>query len=246
MTPSDAYWTQLSTLARHLSDGDEVITLGYLAGASKALFLAALSDRLRRPLFVVTSTAADAELLLHDLRFFTASADFSATTLLFPAEGHAPYEPASGSLDLTSQRLIALQSMVKGNAQIIVATPQAIVPYVMPRQQLQQATLDLYPGMPLERQACIERLIRCGYHQVDLVAEWGDFGFRGGIIDLFPPHLPRPIRLELLGDEIEALREFDPATQRSLRAVEWATILPLREFVKELPSWDEIAPRALA
>jgi transcription-repair coupling factor (superfamily II helicase) len=195
---------------------------------------------------VVTSTAAEAEILLHDLRFFTASADFPTTTLLFPAEGHAPYEPASRTLDLTSQRLIALQSMLKGNAPIIVTTPQAIVPCVMPRQQLQQAALDVYPGMTIERQACIERLIRCGYHQVDLVEEWGDFGVRGGIIDLFPPHLPRPIRLELLGDEIEALREFDPATQRSLRAVERATILPLREFVKDLPAWDELEPRALA
>ena len=86
--------------------------------------------------------------------------------------------------------------------------------------------------MTIERQICIERLVRCGYHQVDLVEEWGDFGVRGGIIDLFPPHLPRPIRLEFMGDEIESLREFDPATQRSLRTVEQVTIVPLREFIK--------------
>jgi transcription-repair coupling factor (superfamily II helicase) len=94
--------------------------------------------------------------------------------------------------------------------------------------------------MTIERQECIERLLRCGYHQVDLVEEWGDFGVRGGIIDFFPPHLPRPIRLEFMGDEIESLREFDLATQRSLRPVEQATIVPLREFIKDLPPWDEI------
>jgi transcription-repair coupling factor (superfamily II helicase) len=245
-TPSHVYWTQISKLARHLSDGDEVITLGYLAGASKALFLAGLSHRLRRPLFVVTSTAAEAEILVHDLRFFTTSADPPTRIMLFPAEGHAPYEPASETSDLTSQRLIALRSMLQADAQIIVTIPQAIVPYVIPRVQLQQAGLDLCPSMTIERQECIERLIRCGYHQVDLVEEWGDFGVRGGIIDLFPPHLPRPIRLEFMGDEIESLREFDPATQRSLRAVEQATIVPLREFIMELPPWDEIEPRALA
>ena len=75
MIPSYVYGTQISTLARHLSDGDEVITLGHLVGASKALFLASLIHRLRRPLLVVTSTAPEAELLVHDLRFFTTSAE---------------------------------------------------------------------------------------------------------------------------------------------------------------------------
>jgi transcription-repair coupling factor (superfamily II helicase) len=246
MTPSHVYWTQISTLARHLSDGGEVITLGYLAGASKALFLASLSHRLRQPLLVVTSTAVEAELLMHDLHFFIASADSSTKIMLFPAEEHTPYEPASETSDLTSQRLIALRSMLQSDMQIIVTTPQAIVPYVMPRVQLQQAGLDLVPGTTIERQELIERLLKCAYHQVDLVEEWGDFGVRGGIIDLFPPHLPRPIRLEFMGDEIESLREFDLATQRSLRALDRATVVPLREFIKDLPPWDEIERRALA
>ena len=243
-TPVHTYWTQISTLAQHVSDGQDVITLGHIVGASKALLLASLADQLRRPLLVVTSEAADAELLVHDLRFFTAAADPAPRILLFPAEEHAPYEPASEASDLTSQRLVALRSMLQSDVQIIVTTPQAIVPYVMPRVQLQQAGLDFAPGLTLERQELIERLLRCGYHQVDLVEEWGDFGVRGGIIDLFPPHLPRPIRLEFMGDEIESLRAFDLATQRSLRAIEQATIVPLREFIKDLPPWDEIERRA--
>jgi transcription-repair coupling factor (superfamily II helicase) len=233
-------------LAQQLSDGDEVITLGYLSGVSKALFLASLTRRLRRPMLVVTSAATEAELLVHDLQFFTTSADSAPRIVLFPAEEHAPYEPASETSDLTSQRLIALRSMLQSDVQIIVTTPQAIIPYVMSRRQLQQAGLDLAPGLTLERQEFIERLLRCGYHQVDLVEEWGDFGVRGGIIDLFPPHLPRPIRLEFMGDEIESLREFDLATQRSLRAINRATIVPLREFIKDLPPWDEIERRASA
>ncbi len=240
------YWTQLSTLAQRLTDGDEAITLGYLAGASKALFLAGMAYRLRRPLVVVTPDPSEAESLVHDLRFFTASPEPLAKIVLFPAEEHAPYEPASEPSDLTAQRLIALRSMLQSTPQIIVTTPEAIVPYVMPRVQLQRHGQDLTPGMSLERQAFIERLLRCGYHQVDLVEEWGDFSVRGGIIDLFPPHLPRPIRLEFMGDEIESLREFDAATQRSLRALEQAAIVPLREFLMDLPPWDEIAPRAIA
>ena len=246
MTLNDAYCTQLSTLAQRLADGDEVVTLGYLAGASKALFLANLMHRLRRPLLVVTSAPAEAELLAHDLRFFTTALNPSLRIVLFPAEEHAPYEPASETSDLTSQRLIALRSMLQSDVQFIVTTPSAIVPYVMPRRQLQQVGHDLTPGMTIERQEFIEKLLRCGYHQVDLVEEWGDFAVRGGIVDFFPPHLPRPVRLEFIGDEIESLREFDLATQRSLRAVDQVTVVPLREFIKDLPSWDELEPRALA
>jgi transcription-repair coupling factor (superfamily II helicase) len=244
--PSQEYWTQISTLAQRLADGDEVISLGYLAGASKALFLASLAHRLRRPLVVVTPASTEAEALVHDLRFFTTSTSSSPRIMLFPAEEHAPYEPASDTSDLTSQRLLALRSMLLSAPQIVITTPQAIVPYVIPRLQLRQTGLDLAPGTTIERQAFIERLLRCGYHQVDLVEEWGDFGVRGGIIDLFPPHLPRPVRLEFIGDAIESLREFDLATQRSLRTVDHATIVPLRECVMDLPPREEIERRAAA
>ena len=136
ITPSHVYWTQISKLARHLSDGDEVITIGHLAGASKALFLASLSHRLRRPLLVVTSTAAEAEILVHDLRFFTTSTKSSYEDCGVPSRGAYTIEPASETSDLTSQRLIALRSMLQADVQIIVTIPQAIVPYVMPRVQL--------------------------------------------------------------------------------------------------------------
>jgi transcription-repair coupling factor (superfamily II helicase) len=244
--PSHEYCTQLSTLAQRLANGDEVIRLGYLAGASKALFLASLAHRLGRPLVVITPASTEAESLVHDLRFFATSITSSSRIVLFPAEEHAPYEPASETSDLTSQRLIALRSMLQSAPQIIVTTPQAIIPYIIPRVLLQRTGLDLTPGMTIERQDFIERLLRCGYRQADLVEEWGDFGVRGGILDLFPPHLPRPIRLEFMGDEIESLREFDLATQRSLRAVDFATIVPLREFMMDLPPWDEIARRGSA
>ena len=244
--PSHKYWSQISTLAQRLASGDEVIRLGYLAGASKALFLASLSHQLRRPLVVITPASTEAEALVQDLRFFTSSTSSPPKIVLFPAEEHTPYEPASETSELTSQRLIALRSMLQSAPQIIVTTPQAMIPYVIPRAHLQQNGLDLTPGMTIERQDFIKRLLRCGYHQVDMVEEWGDFGVRGGILDLFPPHLPRPIRLEFMGDEIESLREFDLATQRSLRAVDQTSIVPLRECIIELPPWDEIARRGSA
>jgi transcription-repair coupling factor (superfamily II helicase) len=242
-TPPQLYWTEVASLAHHLAAGDELITLGYLAGASKALFLAGLAQILQRPLVVITPVSSEAEALARDFRFFTVAGEDAPRVILFPDDEHSPYEPASETSDFTSQRLLALRSMLQPGPQIIVTTPQAIVPYVLPRSLLQHSGLDLKPGITLERQDLIERLLRCGYHQADLVEEWGDFGVRGGIIDLFPPHLPRPIRLEFLGDDVESLREFDLATQRSLRAIDQVTVVPLREFIMDLPPWDEIERR---
>jgi transcription-repair coupling factor (superfamily II helicase) len=246
ITYAPPYRTEVTALANRLAAGEEAITLGHLAGASKALLTAELAHLLRRPLVVVTPAATEAEALAHDLRFFTAPAAPAPRIVPFPAERYAPYEPASETSDLTSQRLVALRSMLRPGPQIVITTPHAIVPYVMPRIALQRSSLDLMPGMTLERQELIERLLRCGYHQVDLVEEWGDFGVRGGIIDLFPPHLPRPIRLEFLGDDIESLREFDLATQRSLRAIDQASVVPLREIAGDVPAWQTIEQRASA
>jgi len=245
-TMSRPYWAHIATLAERLTDGEDVIGLGYLAGASKAFCLANLAHLLQRPLVIITPAPSEAELLVHDLRFFTAPAVPAPNIVLFPAEGHLPFEPTSTTSELTAQRLLALRSMLQAGPQIIVTTPEAIIPHVIPRALLQPASLDLTPGMPLERQGLVERLLRCGYHQVDLVEEWGDFAVRGGILDFFPAHRSRPVRLEFMGDDIESIREFDPASQRSLRALQQVTIVPLREFIADLPAWDELARRAAA
>jgi transcription-repair coupling factor (superfamily II helicase) len=245
-TTSHPYWNQVSVLAEQIASGQDIISLGYLAGASKAFFLAHLVQLLQRPLVVITPASSEAETLVNDLRFFTASAVLPPHVVLLPADGNLPYEPASMTSDFVAQRLLALRSMLQSGPQIIVTTPEAIVPYIVPRALLQQTSLDLSPGKTIERQAFIERLLRCGYHQVDLVEEWGDFGVRGGIIDLFPPHLPRPIRLEFMGDEIESLREFDPASQRSLKAMSHVMLVPLREFIVDLPAWSDLERRASA
>ena len=75
----------------------------------------------------------------------------------------------------------------------------------------------------------------------------GQFAVRGGIIDVFSPEAPRPVRLELLGDSIESVREFDPRTQRSIAPLVKTTLLPLTEWavpppdkmdLNEAPSWE--------
>jgi transcription-repair coupling factor (superfamily II helicase) len=243
---SDPYHAQISALADRIAAGQEAINLGYLAGSSKAFFVAHLVDILRRPLVVITPVPSEAEALVHDLVFFLASAPARPQIVLLPSEGHSPYEPTSSASDHTAQRLLALCAMLQPGPQIVVTTPEAIMPYVLPRALLQHTGRDLTPGTTIERQELVECLLRCGYHQVDLVEEWEDFAVRGGIIDLFPTHMPRPVRLEFMGDELESMREFDLSSQRSLKALDQLRVVPLREFIADLPPWSTLEQRGAA
>ncbi len=75
----------------------------------------------------------------------------------------------------------------------------------------------------------IEHLRIVGYNQVDVVEMPGEFAHRGGLLDVYPPELDRPVRIELFGDEVESIRKFDPGTQRSAAATDEVVLLPLTE-----------------
>ncbi len=75
----------------------------------------------------------------------------------------------------------------------------------------------------------IEHLRIVGYNQVDVVEMPGEFAHRGGLLDVYPPELDRPVRIEFFGDEVESIRKFDPSTQRSAASTEEVVLLPLTE-----------------
>src|SRR5687768_15623396 len=95
ITLSQPYSTAVASLAHQLATGNDVITLGYLAGASKALFVAGMAQTLQRPFVVITPASSEAESLVHDLRFFTAACEDAPRIVLVPSAEHSPYEPAS-------------------------------------------------------------------------------------------------------------------------------------------------------
>ena len=80
---------------------------------------------------------------------------------------------------------------------------------------MRAATVRVTRGEPIDRDALVLQLISAGYSRQSVVQERGEVAVRGGIVDVFPPHRAHPVRLELFGDEVESLREFDPASQRS-------------------------------
>ena len=95
-----------------------------------------------------------------------------------------------------------------------MTTPRRSLQRVPPRAAFAARYLYVVEGEDIDRDAVAEQLGSWGYRRVPLVEDRGDFAVRGGIIDIFPPAHPNPLRLQLAGDTIEAMHEFDPVSQR--------------------------------
>ncbi|CAA9500960.1 MAG: Transcription-repair coupling factor [uncultured Sphingomonas sp.] len=149
----------------------------------------------------------------------------------FPAWDCLPYDRASPALRVMAERLAtlnALQEKRKG-AQLLITTASAASQRVLTPFRIRQLTRHIAEGERVDREALIVQLNALGYQRSDTVAEAGEFAVRGSLIDLFPAGEPTALRLDFFGDEIETLRRFDPADQRSTEKAEGFTLMPASE-----------------
>jgi transcription-repair coupling factor (superfamily II helicase) len=160
------------------------------------------------------------------------------SVLSFPAWDCLPYDRASPSLRVTSERLAtlaALQAKHDG-PQLLVTTVNAVTQRVLTPFRIRQLTARLEAGARIDREALIELLSANGYVRSETVADAGDFAVRGSLVDLFPAGEPHALRLDFFGDEIESVRSFDPADQRTIDRVDSFTLLPASETLLDQDS----------
>ena len=144
------------------------------------------------------------------------------------------YERSELVADETAARVAALAAWRHGLARVLVASVQALVQHTIAPDDLPDEARELRVGARLHQDALLRDLFHLGYSPVTEVAGRGEFARRGGIVDVFPPSMDLPIRIEFFGDEIDSLRSFDPTDQRTTGKVERAALLPASEFL--LPS----------
>ncbi len=141
------------------------------------------------------------------------------------------YERSELVADETAARVAALAAWRGGDARVLVASVQALLQHTIAPDDLPTAPRRLRSGARLHQDALLRDLFDLGYVPVTEVAGRGEFARRGGIVDVFPPSRPLPIRIEFFGDEIDSLRAFDPTDQRTVGLVEEAVLLPASEFL---------------
>ena len=202
-------------------------TWGRLYGSSRALALAELAASGDGPVLVIAPEPRSADRLRDEIAFFSED---RLEVHLLPDSEALPYDAFSPHPDITSQRLRTLSRLPDlQNGIAIVALP-TMMQRLPPVEWVLGSSLDLSVGQRLDSGAFRARLAAGGYAAVSQVTEHGEFTVRGSIIDIFPMGSDRPFRLDLLDDEIESIRTFDPDTQRSHANQERASVLPAREF----------------
>jgi transcription-repair coupling factor (superfamily II helicase) len=235
----------LKTAAGRAGMGVRARRVSGLTPAAKAMFAAASAAR--DPVLLVVPTDADVERMTGDVRFFLTALDGLSGTdaeravLPFPSHEVDPYRGLAPHMDIASARARALHALLAGTARIVIASAAGLLPRVSAPQHLQSTSLALAPGQDISPIDLGDLLASAGYTRQDPVDESGEFCVRGGVVDFYPAGAKQPVRLEFVGDTIESIRTYDPATQRSIAPIDQASIVPLQDLLAEGDGTDRSA-----
>ncbi|MGE5546474.1 MAG: transcription-repair coupling factor [Solirubrobacterales bacterium] len=152
--------------------------------------------------------------------------------LEFPGWDCVPYDRVSPNVDFVARRVDTLTKLAQtsaGKPRVVLTTVSALLQRVPPRETMAGASFAASVGRQMDVDALVSFLNRNGYVRSDTVMEPGEFAVRGGIVDLFPPGAPEPVRLDFFGDEVESIRSFDPMSQRTTGKLESFALEPVSE-----------------
>ena len=219
----------LNPLARELAESDRLGTFAEalptrarVSEPALPLVLAALHERLQRPLLVLMPEDADARDAAEAAGWYLGE----DRVALLPSRGVRWDSGLEPPPHLVGERFRALDVLAAGG---LVAASATALAEGMPPVEARPEPIRLAPGDEPGLDALAERLALSGYERVDQVQERGQFAVRGGLVDVFPTTGREPLRIELFGDEVEGIRAFSPFTQRTLHAVDGALVYPAAE-----------------
>ena len=216
-----------------------------------AVLLARRVTEHKGPLVHVARDDARMARMSEALSFFAPDAEI----LRFPAWDCLPYDRVSPNPELVSERIATLSRLLEPaqGTRIVLTTVNALVQRVPPRHAFHGGSRSVKRGDRIRPEELAGFLEANGYGRAATVMEPGEFAIRGGIIDIFPSGVPEPLRLDLFGDDIEDIRSFDPASQRSGAKVDRLVLRPVSEVFLDKESvarfrtaWRELFSPAAA
>ncbi len=212
-----------------VAGGSSVLAVPEAATAFVLAGLCRLGER--RPILVVTATNTDAERIGHDLETFLGEGRVE----VFPSWDTLPFERVSPEVGAMGRRLRLLWTLGAGDGagpapEVIVAPVRALLQRLGP-EPAEAAPIGLARGQIVDLQDLLGRLVAGGYRREYQVEHRGEVAVRGGILDVFPSTGELPVRVDLWGDEIDRLTEFDPGDQRSVGEVDSVELFACREVL---------------
>jgi transcription-repair coupling factor (superfamily II helicase) len=233
-----------------------VLAVG-LSDIHKAHLLYALSEQLLSPLLIICDEETAARRMCDDVNAMHGKETPAA--LLYPAREYNFRGTASASREYEQQRIGVLSKLLRQECKLCFASAEALCQHTIPPAQLQKRTFSIEENQSYSLEELTAKLLQAGYArrpQVDGIAQ---FAIHGGILDVYPPDAPAPVRIEFWGDDIDSISRFELDSQRRTDAIDGVLITPaceclfdspedlaarIREFVKRLK--DKTAKEHLA
>ena len=219
-----------SRVASHLKEGTGRIRVSGLTPTAKALLLVLLQKVTERPLIVVVPDNHVLEEFVPVLQAFSELLGTEPESVVaLPTRDVLPFQNLSPHPEIQEERAVALWKIATGAVSIVVSPIAATALRLRSAEYYADLARVLRRGETLDPEPLLRHLNTVGYTSTDVVEMPGEYALRGGILDVYPPEADRPLRVEFFGDEIESIRKFDPATQRSSHPTDEALLLPLTE-----------------
>ena len=224
-SPADRVAPGRALTLANVADGAEGLIIADLAHAVAAKRAAPATS-----LLVICRDGPRMAQLARALRFFAPD----IALLEFPAWDCQPYDRVSPHAGIVAQRMTTLSRLarLKGHAgaSVVLTTVNAALQRLPAKELIAAQALSARPGNVLRMDEIVRWLDLNGFVRASTVREPGDYAVRGGIIDLYPPGLDQPVRLDFFGDTLESIRSFDPETQRTTDQLRGLDLVPVAEF----------------
>ena len=235
-------------LLKELRGNARVISIsGLVAGAARALAVAALQRETGKTFAVVSQSTRDLESWERDLRFWYSALsgqEADNEILVLPASETDPYAGTSPHAQTLERRALALWRLRQHSSKFVLLTARALARKTVTPEAIAKSGAVLRRDEDHSPEELVEKLMATGYMREDPVGGVGEFSMRGGIVDVWPPGREAPLRLEFFGDTVDSVREFDPENQLSTSQLKEVEVPPMHEFAVtalDFQLWSEAA-----
>ena len=238
---SDYQNQHVDTLKKWINKGATSMAVIGLSGSAQSYFFSRVLADLDKPCLVVLPDRKSAERLYKEFQFFMSGPETDEVSTAPRLQQFFPYDmsPLTGlspHRELITRRITALYALTSDKNPVVITSVDALCFRIVPKESLLNSLEYLEAGEEVDRDLLLTRLQINGYQRTSLVEERGDYSVRGGVIDIFSPLYPSPIRLEFWGDRLESIRQFDPISQRSLNHTREMILLPAGEIIMDKPN----------
>ena len=227
---------KFKSITEKISEKTFPINIYGISESGKSYIINGIFEENDNSMVVVTHSDVDAKNLYEDLSFYTTDVFY------FPVREVVFYNVDAISGDLRWARLKVIKEILQNERKkIIVTSIDALTSLYTPKEYYLRYSMIIKTGDDIDLKEISKSLLQCGYERVEVVEGKGEFSFRGGILDVFPPTSAYPYRVELFGDEVDSIRTFNTESQRSIEKVEEFSIFPSKEVIVD----DECSSRAV-